>query len=175
MNIILSEGKNVFLGNDILSSFGIWIRNSDVHLIYSSETMKRKNQSKSIFVGDHVWLGQYSMLLKCTQIASGSIIGAKSLLAGKKISSNTIWAGNPAKLVSTNIFWDRPSNHNFKVEDTKKHEFFPDDRYIFKHDKKVYIPFDEIDNQLTLCKMADEKLAYLQTISGTDAHNRFAF
>ena len=97
ITILLSEEKHIFIGNDVLFSFDIWIRNSDPHLIYSANTKKRINPTKSVFIGDHVWIGQNALILKGTQISSGSIIGANSVVAGKRISSNTIWAGNPVK------------------------------------------------------------------------------
>ena len=170
-----AERKHIFLGNDLMFSSGINIKTIDGHLIYSTEDMRRKNYSKSVFIGDHVWLSQYVMLLKGTQIASGSIIGAKGLVSGKKISSNTVWAGNPAKLVSKDKFWLWPSVDGFTEEDSKTYDKYSSDEFIYKHDPEVYIPFDEIDHQLTLCKTADEKMEYLLKISDMDAHNRFAF
>lgn len=49
------------------------------------------------------------------------------------------------------------------------------DKFIFKYDPKVHLPFDMIDEHLTRCKTADKKLKYLMKISSVDAHNRFAF
>ena len=48
MNVILSEQKHLFIGNDCLLSFGIWIRNADPHLIYDAQSHKRINPTKSI-------------------------------------------------------------------------------------------------------------------------------
>ena len=88
LNIILSEQKHCLIGNESLISWGIWIRTADPHLVYDSRTNQRINPSKSVFIGDHVWIGQSAMLLKGTQIDSGSIIGAASLVAGKKVPYN---------------------------------------------------------------------------------------
>ena len=181
LSVIVSEEKHVFLGNDVLLSIGVWIRNSDAHLIYSTETHERTNDAKSIFIGDHVWIGQDVMLLKGCQIASGSIIGAKSLLSGQKISSNTVWGGNPAKLISNEKFWiiapkERGGAiHSFVSEDKIRYREYKDDDYIFEPDQINYLPFDMIDEHLTKCKTADKRLKYLMKISSIDAHNRFAF
>ena len=175
ITVYLSEQKHVFIGNDVLFSFDVWIRNADPHLIYSTIDKKRLNLSKSVFIGDHVWIGQNAILLKGTHIASGSIIGANSVVAGKKISSNTVWAGNPAKKISENVFWSHECVHAWIEEDTRKFIKMETDKYIFKPEAKVYIPFYEIDKQLTLCKTADEKLDYLVRISNVTAKNRFAF
>lgn len=173
--INIGERKHVFLGNDVMCAAGVLIRTTDWHMIYSVKDKKRLNLSKSVFIGDHVWLAQYVMLLKGTQIASGSVVGAKGLIAGKRIPSNTCWAGNPAKLISDGIFWDRRQVQKFRVEDSEKYNTFPDDEYIFNYDPKVYIPFNEIDKQLTSCETAQDKMEYLLKISNIDDHNRFAF
>ena len=62
-----------------------------------------------------MWIGQHVYFLKGTQIGSGSIIGAKSLVAGKKIKSNTIYAGNPAKLIRKDVFYDRDCSINVAI------------------------------------------------------------
>ena len=35
LNVVLSEQKHVFIGNEGLFSFGIWLRVADPHLVYS--------------------------------------------------------------------------------------------------------------------------------------------
>ncbi|MBQ8228931.1 MAG: hypothetical protein IJZ88_07960 [Clostridia bacterium] len=84
LNAILSEQKHIFIGDDCLFSFGIWLRVADPHLVYDVAEKKRRNLSKSIFLGDHIWIGQSALILKGTHIHSGSIIGALSVVANKK-------------------------------------------------------------------------------------------
>lgn len=83
LNLILSERKHIVIGDDGLFSFGIWLRTADPHLIYDCETHERINPSKNILIGDHVWIGQGSLVLKGSTISSGSIIGANSTVSGK--------------------------------------------------------------------------------------------
>jgi acetyltransferase-like isoleucine patch superfamily enzyme len=97
VRIVCFENHNILIGDDCLFSVGVDIRNTDSHAIYNASTYKRINNAKSIFVGDHVWVGRNSQLLKGTSVGSGSIIGASSVVAGKKIRSNSVWGGNPAK------------------------------------------------------------------------------
>lgn len=92
LNLIISESMNILIGDDTMFSFGIWIRTSDVHLMYDFSTQERLNFSKDIFIGSHVWIGQSSSLLKGSVIGSGSIVGYGSLNT-KKIESNSVYAG----------------------------------------------------------------------------------
>ncbi|MCO7027548.1 acyltransferase [Tetragenococcus halophilus] len=130
--LIASEAKDIIVGKDVMFSSGCWIRNSDVHLIYD-EYQRRINESKSILIGDHVWIGQNASILKGSYIGSGAIIGLGSIVA-KKIQSNSINVGNPIKRIRENVFWDRQSSHFFTEEDTRQHEFYETDssQYIFK-------------------------------------------
>lgn len=136
---VLSEETNLFIGNNCLFSFGIWIRTADPHLIYDSNTFKRLNYSKSVYIGDHIWVGQNAMILKGTNIDSGSIIGAQSVVSNKTINNNTIWAGNPAKKVKENIFWDGKCVHLWTKEDTKKSSNYNDLIKNTKNKKTQYI------------------------------------
>ena len=69
LSLIASERKNIIIGDNGLISFGIFVRTADPHLIYSCETKQRINKSKSVLIGDHVWLGQGALILKGTKIA----------------------------------------------------------------------------------------------------------
>lgn len=115
----------------------------------TTKTMKRINPTKSIFIGDHVWIGQSSMILKGTKIGSGSIIGAMSLVSGKEIPSNTSWGGVPARQLETDIFWVGSYVHTWKEKETLASEIYNDNIYIFNKNKSDDISFDEIDIQLS--------------------------
>lgn len=116
LSMSLSERENILIGKDCMFSFGIWIRTSDVHLIYNLDG-KRINDSKGVMIGDHVWIGQDVFLPKVATIGSGSVVGAKSVVSGV-LSSNGLFAGVPSKQIKEDIFWDRPSTHNYSKEET---------------------------------------------------------
>ena len=69
-------------------SVGIWLRISDPHLIYDSFTHTRINPTKSIYIGDHVWVGQDVLILKDSYVGSGSILAARTVLSSKIVPSN---------------------------------------------------------------------------------------
>ncbi len=170
---IASEQKNIIIGNDNLFSNGVCLRTADPHLIYSAETKKRINPSKSVFIGDHVWLGQGAMLLKGSRIASGSIVGAMAVCSGKKIPSCTSWAGNPVKQVAQGIFWSKECVHAWDDEMTAAHEKFEGNKYIFKYNSDEHLKFEDIDAALS-GKTAEEKLEYLKTLRANKNKNRFS-
>lgn len=116
LKVIVSETMNVLIGEDTMFSFGIWIRTSDVHLMYDYHSKERLNLSKDIIIGSHVWMGQSSSLLKGTIIGSGSVVGYGSINT-KKIESNAVYVGQPSRKVRSNIAWDRESTNYYKSED----------------------------------------------------------
>lgn len=101
------ENKKVIIGNDCMFSNGINIRTSDGHSIYNIETKEIINIGQDIIIGNHVWCGVGSTILKGSKIPDNSIIGAKSLVNKRFKDENIIIAGQPAKIIKTGINWDR--------------------------------------------------------------------
>ena len=174
MRIILSEQKNIIIGDDGLFSGGIHMRVADPHLIYDGMTKRRLNYSKSIYIGDHVWMGYNAMILKGTAIGSGSIVGAAAIVAGKRIPSNTSWVGNPSKQVAKNIFFLKGNVHSYREEETVQSQEKNSKKFLYTKDKDENIAFSEIENSLMQRKTAEDKLKYLQDkMVGNQAKNRF--
>ncbi|WP_067044248.1 hypothetical protein [Methanobrevibacter sp. YE315] len=172
LNLLLSEEKNIIIGKDCLFSFGIWVRLADPHLIFDIENKERINVSKSVYLGDHVWIGQDAMLLKGTQIGSGSIVAAKSVVSNKKISSNSIWGGNPVKEIKKGIFFDKLTANNFTKKHTEKYMKSEDEKWIYSNEGEV-LSFDEIDEKLASMTDIDDKIELIQSIRNNKSHNRF--
>ena len=162
LNIILSEGENVIIGNDCLFSFGIWIRVADPHLIYSIATKKRINMSKSVFIGDHVWIGQSALLLKGTTIGSGSIIGAMSVTSNIIIPSNESWGGVPAKLIKSQIFWKSDCVHRYTKRETEKSMIFSEESYIYGSQIKQTVNVLQLNQKLLDMEDVNEKMNFIR-------------
>jgi maltose O-acetyltransferase len=58
--------------------------------------------SKPIVIGNNVWIGENSRINKGVSIGNNSVIAANSVVT-KDVPENSIAAGNPAKVVKTNI------------------------------------------------------------------------
>ena len=173
LSIICSEGCQVVVGDGCLFSFDIWIRTADPHLVYDVHTHQRINPSASVFVGDHVWVGQDAIILKGSRIGSGSIVGAKSVVAGKRIPSNESWAGNPARSLRQGIFWEGSSVHNWGPEQTARRQVFERDDFIFVADGDT-VAMDDVLGAARRGTSAAERLEALQASALWESRkNRF--
>jgi acetyltransferase-like isoleucine patch superfamily enzyme len=92
-------------GNVINMGRGVFIYDSDHHPIFNAEG-DRINDAKEIVIGDNVWLGLKSTVMKGAQIGEGSVIGAHSLVAGN-IPPHAMVATAPARPVMKDISWHR--------------------------------------------------------------------
>ena len=173
LNLKCSDQTNIVIGDDCMFSMGIWLRTSDVHLMYDTKKHRRINYSKSILIGDHVWAGQDSKILKGTKIGSGAIIGADTLCAGKTIPSNTAWGGNPARLLRRDVFFHGKNTSAFTDEDTKKWRKYPKDSYIFEYKKHETIDFSDFEQHIQTMKSAQERAQFLLSFYSNPAKNRF--
>jgi acetyltransferase-like isoleucine patch superfamily enzyme len=105
-DIAAIESTKVIVGDDCMFSGNIQIRTGDSHSIVNKDG-KRINYARDIYIGSHVWLGTNVICLKGTSIPSNCIIGASSLLNKSFDIPNSVIAGNPAKLIKTDINWIR--------------------------------------------------------------------
>ena len=109
-NLIISCANKIIFGNDCLLGWNITIMDNDGgHLILDKESNLELNKAQEINIGDHVWIGSESSVLKGSIIPSGCVVGFKSNVCGikKSVSDNTILVGNPAKPKKENIVWNR--------------------------------------------------------------------
>lgn len=104
-----ADGTKIEIGNDCMISGQIVIRSGDAHAIYDKDTKKLLNPDKDTKIGDHVWIAYGSQILKGSNIPSGCVVGAGSIVNKKFYEENCIIAGNPAKIVKQNVAWDRRS------------------------------------------------------------------
>lgn len=98
--------KKISIGEDCMISYGIELRTGDSHSILDNETRERINFGQNIEVGDHVWIGANTTVLKGVNIGHNSIIGTRSLVS-KSIPSHSIAAGIPAAVVRNGVDWVR--------------------------------------------------------------------
>lgn len=102
----LAEATDISIGDDCLFASNVQIRTHDSHPIFDADTMERINSSKSITIGNRVWLGVNSSVMKGVTIGDGCVIGMNSVVT-TDIPENCIAVGSPARVVRRNIRWDK--------------------------------------------------------------------
>ena len=99
------DRANASVGKLCMFSYNIIIRNTDSHKVLNLENKEIVNQPKDITIGNHVWIGQNTIILKGVSIGDDSIV-AMGAVVTKDCPANSIIAGNPAKVVKSGITWD---------------------------------------------------------------------
>jgi acetyltransferase-like isoleucine patch superfamily enzyme len=101
----LIEGDRLTIGRDCMLAGEIVFRPNDMHAILDAEG-RIINKSAPIVIGDHVWIGQRSIILKGVTIGSGSVIGSVAVVT-KSAPPATAIGGNPARPLRRNVAWTR--------------------------------------------------------------------
>lgn len=101
-----AEGTAVTIGVDCMLARGNEVRSDDAHPIFDVHTGKRVNPSRSISIGEHVWLADRAVVLAGSVIGNGAVIGFGSIVKGR-IPNNCVAAGVPARVIRTDCAWER--------------------------------------------------------------------
>ena len=72
---------------------------SNGHEVYSENRTQGRDIPKEIHIGNNVWIGLNSIILKGTHIGDNSIVAAGSVVKGV-FPCNVIVQGNPAVIVN---------------------------------------------------------------------------
>ncbi len=118
-NSYLGEGSriysvlNVTIGNNVQIAHNVNIFDNNIHslnptkrqqefIANTTQVFQQINDlhEKEVTIGDNVWIGAGSFILKGVTIGKNSIVGAGSVVV-KDVEPNVIVAGNPAKTVKT--------------------------------------------------------------------------
>lgn len=90
--------EQVKIGNHCAISWDVSIIDTDYHQLLGTES------TKPVFIGDKVWIGCKSTILKGITIGDGAVIAAGSVVT-KDVEPYTLVAGVPAKEVKRNVKW----------------------------------------------------------------------
>ncbi len=101
----ISCHKRIEFGKSVLLAFGILLMDTDTHQIVSATNEEVLNPDKAIVIGDRVWIGCRSTILKGTEIQEQSVIGAGAVVSRRFDKPHVMIAGNPAKVVKEGISW----------------------------------------------------------------------
>ena len=98
----LNASKAITIGDNTIIGSGCIITDTDSHPILAELRLRtdyvKYTVSKPIVIGENVFVGARSIVMKGVTIGDGAVIGAGSVVT-KDVPSNAVVAGNPAKII----------------------------------------------------------------------------
>lgn len=100
--------KEISFGKCCLLSWDILMMDTDFHYILNADNIII-NAPKAISIGNHVWIGCRSTILKGVSIADNNIISATSTITSNVMESNCIIGGHgkSVQIIKRNVEWKR--------------------------------------------------------------------
>ena len=92
--------KSIKIGHNVAIADNVVIRDSDNHTIVGSQ----HPNTLPIVIGNNVWIGMNSIILKGVTIGDGAIIAAGSIV-NKDIPPRALAGGAPARVIRENVEW----------------------------------------------------------------------
>lgn len=77
---VTEDNKSIQIGEDCMFSTDIDVRTGDSHSIIDINTGNRINYARDVIIGNHVWCGAHSSILKGSIIPDDVIIGTRSVV-----------------------------------------------------------------------------------------------
>ncbi|TWP23750.1 acyltransferase [Apibacter muscae] len=103
---LVASNRRIEFGSNCLLSWEVLFLDTDFHKIYDIDN-NIINENKDIKIGNNVWIGCRSTILKGSIVSDGIVIASNSLVAGILNSNNAIYGGVPIKLIKSNVKWER--------------------------------------------------------------------
>ncbi len=95
--------KEIVIGDNVKLGGGVCIYDTDFHSLkfsvrrnFNEDVAAKK--SVRVIIGNDVFIGAHSTILKGVSIGDRSVVGSNSVVT-KEIPSDEIWAGNPARFI----------------------------------------------------------------------------
>ena len=95
--------RAVSFGDNVLVSWDCLFMDSDMHPI-SVKSGKRINEDRPIVVGNHVWVGCNTTILKGSFVPDGCVIAAGSVLSGRLERESAIYSSKT--VLKEDIVWN---------------------------------------------------------------------
>ena len=89
----ITIGEGTIIGDEVM------LLDTDSHLI------KGSRMTSPIYIGNHVWIGSRTIVLKGVTIGDGAIIAAGSVVS-KNIPAGCLAGGVPARVLKENVEWE---------------------------------------------------------------------
>jgi acetyltransferase-like isoleucine patch superfamily enzyme len=92
--------QSILIGKNVMVGGGARIWDTDFHDLSIKKRMLPldRGKSKPIVIGDNVFVGANSIILKGVVIGNNAVLGAGSVVSCN-VPSHEVWAGNPARFI----------------------------------------------------------------------------
>ncbi|WP_320443207.1 acyltransferase [Rhodococcus opacus] len=91
--------ERVTIGEDCAISWDVLITDTDYHKLGDSPS------TAPVTIGDNVWIGAKSIVLKGVTIGDGAVVAAGSVVT-RDVPAGALVGGNPAMVIRDGITWD---------------------------------------------------------------------
>lgn len=95
---------SISIGAGVLVSWDVLIMDTDLHDIFD-DAGKRINPDRPVHIGNCVWIGCRSLILKGVEIADGVVIAASSTVSKSILQQRAIVGGNATRVIRENVLW----------------------------------------------------------------------
>lgn len=99
-----NHGVKIYCHNKIRIGYNVAIAEDVILMDFDEHKIDELSLSKSIQIGNNVWIGIRAIILKGVNIGEGSVIAAGALVA-RDVPPRCLAAGVPAKIIKENINW----------------------------------------------------------------------
>lgn len=96
----IHAGKEITIGSGSLISWDCCIMDRDYHKLMSDHEIYGP-----VHIGENVWIGAKSIILKGITIGDGAVVAAGSVVT-RDVPAKTIVAGNPARVIKEDVYWN---------------------------------------------------------------------
>jgi acetyltransferase-like isoleucine patch superfamily enzyme len=96
--------ERIEFGRGCLVSWNVLVLDTDYHPLIG-EDGEPGSPEAPVVLGDRVWLGARSCVLKGVRLADGTVVAAGAVVVRSEAESNVILGGNPASVVREGVEW----------------------------------------------------------------------
>lgn len=101
INATIICGDHIQIADNVCFGRNVTVRDNSGEHFMSRKVYKNK---RPVFIGQHTWVTEQSMVMPGSRIGTGVIVGAGSIVQGK-LPNFTLATGRPAIVVDEDIFW----------------------------------------------------------------------
>jgi acetyltransferase-like isoleucine patch superfamily enzyme len=95
--------RSITIGSGCAIAWRTMIADSDFHAL-QGKTGRYETVTLPVTIGDNVWIGMGSILLKGVSIGAGSVVAAGSVVRGE-IPPGVLFSGNPGRVIREGVQW----------------------------------------------------------------------